>query len=87
MSPRVILVVSVWILLLATAWLGFVMWLRVRELRVKHEERARSASRRERMLGAFADDDREALSDIGEKFREDMARRRASMQREHGPFE
>ncbi len=51
--PIVALIALVWLLLLATAWLAFVGWFRVRTLRQREELRVK----RLEALGAFAPDE------------------------------
>jgi hypothetical protein len=74
-------VVALWGLLLLTAWLGFVAWLRWQASR----ERVRLGRRRiemgEAFLGSALDEDSEPLTDAQEAYREETARRKRAFER------
>ncbi len=76
--PTVAFIALVWLLLLATAWLAFVGWFRVRTLRQREELRVK----RLEALGAFAPDETGAgeggQSDAEAAWLEAVAKRRSA---------
>lgn len=86
MSLQTLAVVAViWILVLATGWLVFLMCLRIRALRGRENLRNAQLNK---ILGMTSTDetdpDRAPMTDAEEAWRESVARRRAHFERETG---